>query len=94
MPSIWLSFVYLFIKDKFLKKITIIFIFVLLTAPSLPIVSTNLEKSLYINLNKNFINDKRPSYIMVLGAGADGTGKYPTTQSLKRAELGIKLSKK
>jgi len=94
MPSIWLSFVYLFIKDKFLKKITIIFIFVLLTAPSLPIVSTNLEKSLYINLNKNFINDKRPSYIMVLGAGADGTGKYPTTQSLKRAELAIKLSKK
>ena len=94
MPSIWLSFVYLFIKDKFLKKITIIFIFFLLIAPSLPIVSTNLEKSLYINLNKNYINDKRPSHILVLGAGADGTGKYPTTQSLKRAELGIKLSKK
>jgi len=94
MPSIWLSFLYLLIKDKSLKKIILIIIFFLLILPSLPIVSTNLEKFLYNDLNKNYIQDKQPSYILVLGAGTDFTKKYPTIESLKRAELGINLSKK
>ena len=94
MPSIWLSFIYFFIRDKFLKKIIIIIIFILLIVPSLPIVSTSLEKLFYNDIAKNYIEDKKPSYILVLGAGADSTGKYPTVESLKRAELAIKLSKK
>ena len=94
MPSIWLSIIYFFIKNKFIKKILIKIIFILLILPSLPIVSTTLEKLFYNGLYKISIQDKKPAYILVLGAGADATGKYPTTESLKRAEHGIGLSKK
>jgi len=93
MPSIWLAFLYIIIKNKFLKKIIIINIFILLIVPSMPIVSTNIEKFLHYNDAKNYIQNKKPSYILVLGAGADATGK-PYAESFKRAELGIELSKK
>ena len=93
MPSIWLLFIYLLIRDKFIKKIIIINIFILLIVPSLPIASTILEKFFYDGLSKITIQNKKPAYILVLGAGADDDGKYPTTESLKRAELGIKLAK-
>ena len=94
MPSIWLSIIYFFIKNKFIKKILIKVIFILLILPSLPLVSITLEKLFYSGLYKISIQDKKPTYILVLGAGADATGKYPTTESLNRAELGIELSKK
>ena len=93
MPSIWLLFIYLLIRDRFIKKIIIINIFILLIVPSLPIASTILEKFFYDDLYKITIQNKKPAYILVLGAGADDDGKYPTTESLKRAELGIKLAK-
>ena len=94
MPSIWLSIIYFFIKNKFIKKILIKIIFILLILPSLPIVSTTLEKLFHNGLYKISVQDKKPAYILVLGAGADATEKFPTTESLKRAELGIELSKK
>ena len=94
MPSIWLSIIYFFIKNKFIKKILIKIIFILLILPSLPIVSTTLEKLFHNGLYKISVQEKKPAYILVLGAGADATGKFPTTESLKRAELGIELSKK
>jgi len=94
MPSIWLLFIYLFVRDRFIKKIIIINIFILLIVPSLPITSTILEKFLYDNLSKITIQNKKPAYILVLGAGVDNDGKYPTTESLKRTELGIELAKK
>ena len=93
MPSIWLLFIYLFVRDRFIKKIIIINIFILLIVPSLPIASTILEKFLYDNLSKITIQNKKPAYILVLGAGVDNDGKYPTTESLKRTELGIELAK-
>ncbi len=65
----------------------------MLIVPSMPIVSTNIEKFLHYNDAKNYIQNKKPSYILVLGAGADATGK-PYAESFKRAELGIELSKK
>lgn len=93
MPSLWLIFLYLFIKNKFLKKIIIISFLILSIAPTLPIVSTYIEKFLHFNQKENYIMNFRPSYILVLGAGADETGK-PYKENFKRAEIGIKLSKK
>ena len=93
MPSLWLIFLYLFIKDKFLKKIIIIIFLISSIAPTLPIVSTYIEKFLHFNQKENYIMNFRPSYILVLGAGADETGK-PYKENFKRAEIGIKLSKK
>jgi len=94
MPSIWLLFIYPFVRNRFIKKIIIINIIILLIAPSLPIVPTILEKFLYNDLSKITIENKKPAYILVLGAGADDDGKYPTLQSFQRAELGIELAKK
>tara|TARA_B100000795_G_C22633844_1_gene373688 strand:- start:131 stop:781 length:651 start_codon:yes stop_codon:yes gene_type:complete len=94
MPSIWLLFIYLVVRDRFVKKIIIINIIILLIVPSLPIVPTILEKFLYDDLSKITIENKKPAYILVLGAGADDDGKYPTVQSFQRAELGIELAKK
>tara|TARA_B100001057_G_scaffold136784_1_gene136392 strand:- start:440 stop:1087 length:648 start_codon:yes stop_codon:yes gene_type:complete len=93
MPSLWLIFLYLFIKNKFLKKITIIIFLILSIAPTLPIVSTYIEKFLHYNHKENYIMNLKPSYILILGAGADETGK-PYKENFKRAEIGIELSKK
>ena len=93
MPSLWLIFLYLFIKNKFLKKIIIIIFLISSIAPTLPIVSTYIEKFLHFNQKENYIMNFKPSYILVLGAGADETGK-PYKENFKRAEIGIELSKK
>ncbi len=93
MPSLWLAFLYLFIKSKFLKKTIVIIFLVLSIAPTLPIVSTIIEKFLNYNHKENYIMDKKPSYILILGAGADEAGK-PYEENFKRAEIGIELFKK
>jgi|TARA_B110000027_G_C16003217_1_gene248498 uncharacterized SAM-binding protein YcdF (DUF218 family) len=93
MPSLWLLFIYPLIGNKFIKKIIIINIFILLVVPSMPIASTILEKIFYNGLSKITIQDKKPAYVLVLGAGADDDGKYPTTESLRRAEFGIVLAR-
>ena len=93
MPSLWLIFLYLFIKNKLLKKITIIIFLILSIAPTLPIVSTYIEKFLHYNHKENYIMNLKPSYILILGAGADKTGK-PYKENFKRAKIGIELSKK
>jgi len=93
MPSIWLAFIYLLIRNKFLKKIIVIIFLFLTIAPTLPIVSTYIEKFLHYNHKENYILDKKPSYILILGAGADENGK-PYEESFKRAEIGIELFKK
>jgi len=94
MPSIWLLFIYLLVRDRFIKKIIGINIIILLIVPSLPITSTILEKIFYNDLSKVTIENKKPTYILVLGAGTDDDGIYPTLQSFQRAELGIELAKK
>jgi uncharacterized SAM-binding protein YcdF (DUF218 family) len=94
MPSIWLLFIYPLVRDRFIKKIIGINIIILLIVPSLPITSTILEKIFYNDLSKVTIENKKPTYILVLGAGTDDDGIYPTLQSFQRAELGIELAKK
>ncbi len=93
MPSLWLAFLYFFIKNKFLKKTILIIFLVLSIAPTLPIVSTFIEKFLNYSHEENYIMDKKPSYILILGAGADETGK-PYEENFKRAKIGVELFKK
>ena len=94
MPSIWLFIIYIFIKKLFFKRFLLTVIFFALIIPSLPITSTYLENFLYDNSFKISNHDKKPIYVVVLGAGVDANHKFPTLESLTRANHGIELSKK
>ena len=94
MPSIWLFIIYIFIKKLFFKRFLLTVIFFALIIPSLPITSTYLENFLYDNSFKISNHDKKPIYVVVLGAGVDDNHKFPTLESLTRANHGIELSKK
>ena len=94
MPSIWLFIIYIFIKKLFFKRFLLTVIFFALIIPSLPITSTYLENLLYDNSFKISNHDKKPIYVVVLGAGVDDNHKFPTLESLTRANHGIELSKK
>ena len=94
MPSIWLFIIYIFIKKLFFKRFLLTVIFFALIIPSLPITSTYLENFLYDNSFKISNHNKKPIYVVVLGAGVDNKHKFPTIESLTRANHGIELSKK
>ena len=94
MPSIWLFIIYIFIKKLFFKRFLLTVIFLALIIPSLPITSTYLENLLYDNSFKISKHNKKPIYVVVLGAGVDDNHKFPTLESLTRANHGIELSKK
>ena len=94
MPSIWLFIIYIFIKKLFFKRFLLTVIFFALIIPSLPITSTYLENLLYDNSFKISNHNKKPIYVVVLGAGVDDNHKFPTLESLTRANHGIELSKK
>ena len=94
MPSIWLFIIYIFIKKLFFKRFLLTIIFFALIIPSLPITSTYLENFLYDNSFKISNHNKKPIYVVVLGAGVDDNHKFPTLESLTRANHGIELSKK
>ena len=94
MLSIWLFIICIFIKKLFFKRFLLTVIFFALIIPSLPITSTYLENFLYDNSFKISNHNKKPIYVVVLGAGVDNKHKFPTIESLTRANHGIELSKK
>ena len=94
MPTIWTLVFYFLIKSKYWKKILLVISFIFLFVPSMPIVSTFIEIFFYEDEYKMSNQNKKPTYVLVLGAGASRTGNFPTVQSLERAKQGIELSKK
>ena len=94
MPAIWTLIFYFLTKSKYWKRILLVISFIFLFVPSLPIFSTIIEVFLYEDEYKVSNQNKKPTYILVLGAGASTSDNFPTMQSLERAKRGIELSKK
>jgi uncharacterized SAM-binding protein YcdF (DUF218 family) len=92
MPTIWFAILYFLIKSNYWKKLFIYLGFIFLFFPSLPIVSTSIDKFFYNDDYKVSKHKKKPSYILVPGAGATHDGRFPTLKSIKRAEYGKKLA--
>ena len=94
MPTIWTFIFYFLIKSKYWKKILLVISFIFLFVPSMPIVSTFIEIFFYEDEYKMSNQNKKPTYVLVFGAGASTEGNFPTVQSLERAKQGVELSKK
>ena len=86
-----------------MKKFFLYLGFIFLLIPSLPIVSTYIGKFFYSDNYKISNHHKKPAYVLVPGAGISHVGKsylttqsksFPTPETLRRAQYGIKLSEK
>jgi len=103
MPTFWLIILYFLVKSNNWKKFFLYLGFIFLLIPSLPIVSTYIGKFFYSDNYKISNHHKKPAYVLVPGAGISHVGKsylttqsksFPTPETLRRAQYGIKLSEK
>jgi uncharacterized SAM-binding protein YcdF (DUF218 family) len=95
MPTIWLIILYFLVKSNYWKKFFLCLGFIFLFITSLPIVSTYVGKFFYSDNYKISNHNKKPTYILIPGAGTYEDGyekKHPTQQTIKRARYGKELS--
>ena len=101
MPAIWLIILYFLVKSNNWKKFLLYLGFIFLLFPSLPIVSTYLEKFFHSDSYRISNYHKKPAYVLVPGAGATEIvdahkfaidARFPLPKSLKRAKYGKELS--
>ena len=92
MPTIWLIILYFLVKSNYWKKFLLNLGFILLLIPSLPIVPTYLEKFFHNDSYRISNHHKKPSYVLVPGAGATADSHFPNIKSLQRARYAKKLS--